>query len=181
MDTSSDSDIVSDSDPIANKAAPTGSPSRRFRPKWERKLPHSYIVAATGCSLSLKVEIETTDTSLRRATTALVDSGATGLFMDKEYAAANNICGRPLSRPIPVRNVDGSPNEAGEITEVADVILRYQDHSERAQFALTSLGKQNLILGYTWLRDHSDLIVLTTQYDSYTGTTFLLYCIYKYV
>jgi len=36
-----------------------------------------------------------------------------------------------------------------------DVILRYKDHSERVQFAVTGLGKQDAILGYTWLKDHN--------------------------
>jgi len=28
-------------------------------------------------------------------------------------------------------------------------------HSERMLFAVSSLGKQNMILGYTWLKDHN--------------------------
>jgi hypothetical protein len=54
-----------------------------------------------------------------------------------------------------VFNVDGTPNEAGMIREVAQVILRYKDHSERAQLAVTQLGKQTMILGFTWLREHN--------------------------
>ena len=41
------------------------------------------------------------------------------------------------------------------IREVAQVILRYKDHSERAQLAVTQLGKQTMILGFTWLREHN--------------------------
>ena len=56
---------------------------------------------------------------------------------------------------IPVYNVDGSPNEAGAIREVVDLVLHYKDHSECALFAVTQLGKQKAILGYPWLRDHN--------------------------
>jgi hypothetical protein len=49
--------------------------------------------------------------------------------------------------PIPVRNVDGTPNEAGPITEVVDIILCYKGHSERAIFAVTTIGQEDVILG----------------------------------
>lgn len=67
----------------------------------------------------------------------------------------NHLETRKLSQPIPVLNVDGSPNEAGAITEVIDIILRYRNHYERTLLAITSLGKQNLILGHTWLYKHN--------------------------
>jgi len=54
-----------------------------------------------------------------------------------------------------VYNVDGSPNEAGQISEVVDVVLRYKTHSERTLLAVSSLGRQSMILGYTWLKDHN--------------------------
>jgi hypothetical protein len=41
------------------------------------------------------------------------------------------------------------------ITDIIDVVLRYQNHSERTQLAVTCLGKQSLILGYNWLCNHN--------------------------
>ena len=52
-------------------------------------------------------------------------------------------------------NVDGTPNDASSITEVVDLILRYWNHSERTLFTVTSIGKQHLILGHSWLRKHN--------------------------
>ena len=63
-----------------------------------------------------------------------------------------------LSRNIPVFNVDGSPNEAGRISKVVDVVLRYKTHSERMLLAVSGLGKQSLILSYDWLKDHNPKI-----------------------
>jgi hypothetical protein len=51
--------------------------------------------------------------------------------------------------------VDGTPNEAGKVSEVWETILRYCDHSERAIFAVTCLGKQNIILKLDWLCKHN--------------------------
>ncbi len=39
-------------------------------------------------------------------------------------------------------NVDGTPNEAGQITEVVDLILRYRRHAEWILFAVTGLGRE---------------------------------------
>ena len=122
-------------------------------PRWERRLPRKYVIASTPSanSLDIKVEIVTTDTQEIMSIKALIDSGATGLFIDQGYVNRSRLTTRTLSKPIPVFNVDGTPNEAGSIREVVDVVLRYQDHSERVQFAVTGLGKQDVILGYTWL------------------------------
>jgi hypothetical protein len=96
-------------------------------------------------SLVVKVEIESTDTAVRRRTQAL---SATGCFIDIEWAKLNNVPTRPLTKPIPIYNVDGTANDAGAITDIADIILCYENHLEHMQLAVTRLGKQSLILGY---------------------------------
>jgi len=94
------------------------------------------------------VEIGTTDTSELYSVKALLDSGATRSFIDRDFVRSKGINTRTLSRNISVFNVNGSPNEAGQITEVVDVVLRYKTHSERMLLAVSGLGKQSLILGY---------------------------------
>jgi hypothetical protein len=107
-------------------------------------------------SLAVDVEIESTDTAVRRCMQALIDCGATGCFIDIEWAKLNNIPMRPLTNPIPVYNVDSTVNEAGMITDITDVVLRYDNHLERTQLAVTRLGKQSMILGYNWLQQPRD-------------------------
>jgi hypothetical protein len=102
-------------------------------------------------SLAVDVEIESMDMVVRRCTQALIDCGATGCFIDIEWAKLNNIPTRPLTKPIPVYNVDGTENDAGAITDIADIILRYENHSECTQLAIT----QSMILGYNWLCNHN--------------------------
>jgi len=55
-------------------------------------------------------------------------------------------------------NVDGFSNKAGQISEVMDVVLQYKTHSKRMLLAVSGLGKQNMILGYNWLKDHNPKI-----------------------
>jgi predicted aspartyl protease len=114
-------------------------------------------------SLLVDVEIESTDTAVKRCTQALIDCGATGCFIDIEWAKINNIPTHPLTKPIPVYNVNGTANDAGAITDIADIILHYENHSERTQLAVTRLGKQSLILGYNWLQNHNPEINWQTK------------------
>jgi hypothetical protein len=132
---------------------------------WERRLPKKFIIATTPSenSLHINVEIETTDTAMKRNVNALVDCGATCLFVDTEYVRSNNLSTCRLTTPIPVYNVDGTANEAGDITEIADIILHYKGHAKRTQFAVTSLGKQNMILSFTWLCKHTPEIDWQTK------------------
>jgi hypothetical protein len=77
-----------------------------------------YMVASSPSpkSLHLKVELQTTDTREVLATNALLDCGATGLFIDMEYVKQKWLTVQNLARPIPVYNVDGALNEAGAIS-----------------------------------------------------------------
>jgi hypothetical protein len=114
-------------------------------------------------SLAVEVEIESTDTAVRRCTQALIDCGATGCFIDIEWVKLNSIPTRPLTKPIPVYNVNGTANDTGMITDIANIILRYEKHSECTQLAVTCLGKQSLILGYNWLCNHNPEINWQTK------------------
>ena len=107
------------------------------RPCWKWCLPLVPEIGATELrrnSLYLCVEVESTENQQKYGIRALVDSGATSLFIDQEYVKSNKIPTRKLSNPILVRNVDGTANMAGAISEVAQLILRYNGHSERALF-----------------------------------------------
>ena len=85
----------------------------------------------------------------------LLDSGATDNFIDKDFVRTKGISTQNISRPIPVFNVDGSSNKAGQISKVVDIVLYYKTHSERMLLTIANLGKQSIILGYTWLKDHN--------------------------
>ena len=65
---------------------------------------------------------------------------------------------RTLSYNILVFNVDGFSNKAGQISEVVNVVLCYKTYSKRMLLAISRLGKQSLILGYDWLKDHNPKI-----------------------
>ena len=129
-----------------------------WRPKWEKRLPRrlsANTLDARGMSIILPIEISNTDTSEVHSIKVLLDSRATGNFIDKDFVHTKGISTQNIFRPIPVFNVDGSPNKAGQISEVVDVVLCYKTHSERMLLAVSNLRKQSMILGYTWLKDHN--------------------------
>jgi len=150
-----DSELVDAPPPISLISAPL------CKPKWEKRLPKLLSISALdtrGTSLLLPIEIGTTDMSELHSVEALLNCGTTGSLIDRDFVRSKGMNTWTLSHNIPVFNVDGSPNEAGQISEVVDVVLRYKTHSERMLLTISRLGKQNLILGYHWLKDHNPKI-----------------------
>jgi len=150
-----DSELVNTLPPIPLVLAPL------CKPRWEKRLSKLLSISTLdmqGTSLFLPVEIRTTDISKLHSIEALLDCGATGSLIDRDFVHLKGMNTRTLLHNIPVFNVDSAPNEAGQISEVVDVVLYYKTHSERMLLAVSRLGKQNLILGYDWLKDHNPKI-----------------------
>jgi hypothetical protein len=93
-------------------------------------------------SLLVNVEIKSTETTVKQCTQAPIDCGATGCFIDIEWAKFNNIPTRPLSKLISVYNVDSTANNAGAITDIADVILRYSTTQSTLNWPSHILGSR---------------------------------------
>ena len=57
---------------------------------------------------------------------ALLDSGATGMFMDKQMVARHGFKLQKLERLIIVRNIDRTNNSGGAITHQIEVNVYYK-------------------------------------------------------
>jgi hypothetical protein len=66
-------------------------------------------------STELKVHLQTLDSGQPMEVDALLDSGATGMFIDQEFIKAKNLMTWQLPQPILLYNIDGTPNNAGSI------------------------------------------------------------------
>ena len=82
----------------------------------------------------------------------LVDSSATENFMDHSMIRHLGIGTRKLSVPRRIFNVDGTENIAGQLTEFCTLRVRKGDQNHLQTFYVTSLGADQAILGYPWLR-----------------------------
>jgi hypothetical protein len=105
--------------------------------------------------VKLKVGLKTVDTHAIADVNALLDCGATDLFINRAFVQKKEICTRKLQDPITVYNIDGTVNRGGSITEEVTLIMSHQGHKERAVFEVCDLGKNDLIIGFTWLKKHN--------------------------
>ena len=85
-------------------------------------------------------------------TSALIDSGAGGTFIDKSFALKHGITLSPLAKPMPVYNVDGTCNKLGSIKEYTWRGITIAGTAYRVRLLATSLGNESIILGLPWLR-----------------------------
>ena len=103
----------------------------------------------------MQIGVEKIDTHEGVSVKALLDSGATGLFMSKKCAERGGFKLIKLARPIIVRNVDGTENSGGSITHEVEVNLYFKGHVERVRMDVCDLGKTEVILGMPWLQAHN--------------------------
>src|SRR5258705_9652337 len=117
--------------------------------------PSIYILSKSAHALNMSIELQTTTSLCSISTSALLDSGATGMFGNQAFAQKHKLETHPLPNPVPVHNVDGTPNENGSITEEVEVILWYGQHMEKACLAVANLRWQTIIIGHLWLTHHN--------------------------
>ena len=98
--------------------------------------------------------LEKVDTHEGVTVSALLDSGATGLFMDKKFVEKSRFRLEKLERPVKVMNIDGTHN-SGDITHEVTCNIYYKGHKERVRFDVCSLGRTEVILGMPWLAAHN--------------------------
>ena len=103
----------------------------------------------------LSIGLEKIDTYKGITVKVLLDSGATGMFMDRKTAARYGFKLQKLDRPVVVRNIDGTNNSAGAITHWVEVNVYYKNHVERMKMDICDLGKTEVILGMPWLQAYN--------------------------
>jgi len=103
----------------------------------------------------MQIRVEKIDTHEGVSMKALLDSGATGLFMSKKCTERGGFKLIKLGKLIVVRNVDGTGNSGGSITHEVEVNLYFKGHVERVRMDVCDLGKTEVILGIPWLQTHN--------------------------
>jgi len=103
----------------------------------------------------LKVGLEKLESHEEIAVKALLDSRATGLFMDTTFAKKKVFKIEKLKKPLLVRNVNGTANAGRAITHQVEYNMFFKGHMERAKIDVCNLEKTELILGMPWLAAHN--------------------------
>ncbi len=128
-----------------------------------RTLKIHLLESGLNC-IMLPIHLKTMDMMEEALFEAMVNTGAIGNFIDQDFVQNAKLPTRELSQLIPVYNVNETPNEAGSIHKVVDMIMTYGGHSEQILLAVTQLGKQSMILWFSWLKKHNPEI------DFHAGT-----------
>src|SRR5258707_1688345 len=149
------------------KAAPVNSESSHMdnpvRPPATPPAKTYILLKTSPHSLNLQVEL-TSPTSLTSITTStLLDSRATGMFINRDFMQRHWLETTPLPQPVLLHNVDGSANEHGSIMEEVHALLCFGQHLERAQFTVTNLGQQSVIIRNPWSLHHNPDLDWATQ------------------
>ena len=85
---------------------------------------------------------------------ALLDSGASALYVSKDFIEDHDIPTRPLFKPLFAYNADDTINDT-KITHEAKLICHFKGHVSSEWFYVTDIGNKTMIIGMTWLRSHN--------------------------
>jgi hypothetical protein len=107
-------------------------------------------------------------------THALIDWRATGIaFMDQDFARHHQMPLQELKKKKQVEVLDGRPIESGDITHIAKVGMKIQEHKEQLPMFITKLGHYPTVLRIPWLQVHD----VAVRFASNTVTFGAQYCI----
>ena len=84
--------------------------------------------------------------------TALIDSGATGNFIDLGLLSLANFPLKKMSQPVRAFNVNGSLNKRGTIMWKASTRMLLSKEPENIELMVVGLGRCQIILGIPWLK-----------------------------
>ena len=96
----------------------------------------------------MKIGLEKLENHEGVAVKALLDSRATGLFMDMTFAKEKGFKMEKLKNPLLVRNVDGTANVGGAIMHQVECNMFFKGYVERARINVCNLDVTNFIQSY---------------------------------
>ena len=103
----------------------------------------------------IKVGLEKLKNHEGVAVKALLDSRATGLFMDTAFTKEKGFRMERMKKPLLVKNVDETINVGGAITHQVECNIFFKRHIERVRIDVCNLGKIEVILEMPWLAAHN--------------------------
>ena len=131
---------------------------RKVKELKEKAIGEERIVRRTMQPLRevwMKIGLEKIDTHEGVTVKALLDSRATGMFIDRKFAEKQGFKLDQLKRPLIVTNVDGSNNSGERIIHEVECNVYYRGHQERMKFDVCNLGRMEVILDMPWLAEHN--------------------------
>jgi hypothetical protein len=94
--------------------------------------------------------------SSKQTVKTLINSGAGGLLIDQNFAKNFDI--NYLDKPVKAYNIDGMENKRGTINAYVNLEFTLGEQKFKERFYVTGLGKQRIILGFSWLHKYNLII-----------------------
>ncbi|OMJ14694.1 Retrotransposon-derived protein PEG10, partial [Smittium culicis] len=160
---------LQDASTVSMKSAPMSksAPKQISKPIYNQKNRFMIPVTIhTPCNHSFKIM-------------AMIDSGASGMFINKKIVDAKCIRTQAKKDPISVESIDGSPLTKGPITHHTKLLkIQIQDnHWELAVFDVMTCYHADMILGLPWLEIHDPAINWKTRILLFDKDYFISKCI----
>jgi transposase InsO family protein len=130
------------------------SPRKQVIQEEIRRPNQAHIIAATQTGRHLQFAT----TILNTTANVLLDSGATGDFIDPNFKNEIGVLEKPKRNPTIIRGLNGDEFEAIVDSETEKLPMTIQNHSENITFDVTPLGAYDIVLGIPWLRRHNPSI-----------------------
>ena len=111
----------------------------------------SHVLVAPSNERTLRFPIKLLVGTQTVETSALVDSGATGNFIDLRLLSLANFPLKRLPQPIGAFNIDRTHNRRGTILWKARTHIVLPHGSDDLDLMVVSLGRKQIILGMPWL------------------------------
>src|SRR5258705_4555910 len=152
------------SPPVSQSNERKAAPREIKKPLATVPLPAIYVLSKNSpCSLNIQVELTSLTLLASISTSMLLDSRATGMFINWSFVQKHQLETTPLPQPVLVCNVDGSANENGSVMEEVHITLHFRHHSKRAHLAVANLGQQMVIIGNSCLTLHNPEVDWVSQ------------------
>ena len=133
-----------------------GLDSKQFKPltKYYQQPNWRQQLAATehGFQLNIKAKI------LEQSTKVMIDSRATGNFMNPRFQQTLGILGVEKPEAQPITGLNGENLGTHIKTESGYIHMAVMGHNKRINFDVTPLGRYDVVLGIPWLRNHNPAI-----------------------
>ena len=118
----------------------------------------NHVFTALPNERTLRIPVKISVNKQIIETTAIINCGTTGSFIDPGLVALAEFPLRKLDRQVKVYNMDRMTNSKGNIVWETNVVLLFPKHRENIKLMILNLGRKQIILGMPWLKKWNPVI-----------------------